>query len=100
MDDHDPQVELNPAHAGAFLRALGLRLDAISPHEVRAHRDVTSEHHTPWGITHGGVYAFRPPHDLPADARLCRVGRLPEFPPLTELVGRQRLVEVVHHRSA
>jgi uncharacterized protein (TIGR00369 family) len=57
MDDYNLQVDLDHAHAGAFLRALGLHFDKISPHEVRAHLNVTSEHHTPWGITHGGVYA-------------------------------------------
>jgi len=57
MDDQNLQVDLDPAHAGAFLQALGLYIDKISPDEVRAHIDVTSEHHTPWGITHGGVYA-------------------------------------------
>lgn len=50
-------ADLDPAHAGAFLRAVGLYYDAVSPHEVRAHLEVTEEHHTPWGMTHGGLYA-------------------------------------------
>ncbi|MEU9318288.1 PaaI family thioesterase [Streptomyces sp. NPDC048295] len=57
MNDQALQVDPTSVPAGAFLRALGLHLDTVSPHEVRAHLDVTSEHHTPWGITHGGVYA-------------------------------------------
>ncbi len=50
-------VDLDPAHGGAFLRAVGLVFDAVAPDEVRGHVDVSQEYHTPWGITHGGVYA-------------------------------------------
>ncbi|MEV6654688.1 PaaI family thioesterase [Streptomyces sp. NPDC051219] len=50
-------VDLDPAHAGEFLRAVGLHIDTVSPREVRAHLDVSERHHTPWGITHGGLYA-------------------------------------------
>jgi uncharacterized protein (TIGR00369 family) len=53
----DPGITLGPAHSGAFLKALGLRFDKVSPSEVRAHLEATEDHHTPWGITHGGVYA-------------------------------------------
>ncbi|WUD77690.1 PaaI family thioesterase [Streptomyces sp. NBC_00510] len=47
---------LDPEAAGAFLRAVGLRFDAISAQEVTAHLEVTEDHHTPWGITHGGLH--------------------------------------------
>jgi 1,4-dihydroxy-2-naphthoyl-CoA hydrolase len=40
----------------AFLRAAGLILDEISPVRVTAHLVLGPEHHTPWGIVHGGVY--------------------------------------------
>ncbi|MGI8335616.1 PaaI family thioesterase [Actinomadura scrupuli] len=50
-------VDLDPAHAGDFLRAVGLHYDEISGQEVRAHLEVSAQHHTPWGITHGGLYA-------------------------------------------
>src|SRR5260370_32423255 len=42
---------------GEFLRSLGLVFDRIAPDEVRAHLDATEQHHTPWGVVHGGVYA-------------------------------------------
>jgi uncharacterized protein (TIGR00369 family) len=55
--DPSPEVDLDPAHAGDFLRAVGLHYDAVSAQEVRAHLEVSAQHHTPWGITHGGLYA-------------------------------------------
>jgi uncharacterized protein (TIGR00369 family) len=45
------------APAGEFLRAVGLQFDRIAPDEVLAHIDATPEHHTPWGVVHGGLYA-------------------------------------------
>jgi uncharacterized protein (TIGR00369 family) len=40
----------------AFLRAAGLILDEITPVRVTGHLALGPEHHTPWGIVHGGVY--------------------------------------------
>ncbi len=42
--------------AGAFLRAAGLILDEITATRVTGHLDLSPDHHTPWGIVHGGVY--------------------------------------------
>jgi 1,4-dihydroxy-2-naphthoyl-CoA hydrolase len=42
--------------AGAFLRAAGLIFDEISATRVTGHLDLNPDHHTPWGIVHGGVY--------------------------------------------
>jgi 1,4-dihydroxy-2-naphthoyl-CoA hydrolase len=42
--------------AGAFLRAAGLVFDEISATRVTGHLDLGPDHHTPWGIVHGGVY--------------------------------------------
>jgi uncharacterized protein (TIGR00369 family) len=39
-----------------FLHASGLALDEVSGTVVRGHLDLGPEHHTPWGIVHGGVY--------------------------------------------
>jgi uncharacterized protein (TIGR00369 family) len=39
------------------VNAAGLMLDEISSTKVRGHIDLGPEHHTPWGIVHGGVYA-------------------------------------------
>ena len=41
----------------AFVRATGLVFDEIGPTRVTGHLDLGPEHHTPWGIVHGGVYA-------------------------------------------
>jgi 1,4-dihydroxy-2-naphthoyl-CoA hydrolase len=43
--------------ASAFVRAAGLELDEITDTLVVGHIDLSPEHHTPWGIVHGGVYA-------------------------------------------
>jgi uncharacterized protein (TIGR00369 family) len=40
----------------AFLRAAGLILEEITPTRVTGYLLLNSEHHTPWGIVHGGVY--------------------------------------------
>jgi uncharacterized protein (TIGR00369 family) len=42
--------------ASAFVAAAGLVLDEISGTRVSGHIDLGPEHHTPWGIVHGGVY--------------------------------------------
>jgi 1,4-dihydroxy-2-naphthoyl-CoA hydrolase len=42
--------------ASAFLQAAGLVLDEITADRVTGHLDLSPEHHTPWGIVHGGVY--------------------------------------------
>jgi uncharacterized protein (TIGR00369 family) len=48
--------ELNAAQAGRFLHALGLRFIDVTGSRVEAELDATEDHHTPWGILHGGVY--------------------------------------------
>lgn len=45
------------ADASAFLRAAGLTIDEITGRQVTGHLQLGPEHHTPWGIVHGGVYA-------------------------------------------
>ena len=52
-----PRLDPSPlADTGAFLQALGLVIDEISATRVTAHLDLGADHHTPWGIVHGGVY--------------------------------------------
>jgi 1,4-dihydroxy-2-naphthoyl-CoA hydrolase len=41
----------------AFLRAAGLVFNEISATRVTGRLDLGPDHHTPWGIVHGGVYA-------------------------------------------
>jgi 1,4-dihydroxy-2-naphthoyl-CoA hydrolase len=40
-----------------FLRISGLRIEKVSGDEVRGWIDLDEQHHTPWGVVHGGVYA-------------------------------------------
>jgi 1,4-dihydroxy-2-naphthoyl-CoA hydrolase len=42
--------------AGAFVRAAGFVLDEITGFRVTGHLELGPDHHTPWGIVHGGVY--------------------------------------------
>jgi uncharacterized protein (TIGR00369 family) len=35
----------------------GFIVDEVSSDRVTGHIDLDAEHHTPWGIVHGGVYA-------------------------------------------
>ncbi len=43
--------------ASAFMRASGLEIETASATEVSGHVDATTDHHTPTGIVHGGLYA-------------------------------------------
>ena len=45
------------AAASAFVRGAGLEIDSIAPDEVTGHIDAGPDHHQPWGLVHGGVYA-------------------------------------------
>ena len=52
-----PQLEPAALEDGsAFMRRAGLVLDEITATRVTGHIDLGPEHHTPWGIVHGGVY--------------------------------------------
>jgi 1,4-dihydroxy-2-naphthoyl-CoA hydrolase len=42
---------------GAAVEALGLEVDELTATRVVGHIQLGPEHHTPWGIVHGGVYA-------------------------------------------
>jgi 1,4-dihydroxy-2-naphthoyl-CoA hydrolase len=43
--------------ASAFVSAAGLVLDSADGGRVTGHLDLGEQHHTPWGVVHGGVYA-------------------------------------------
>jgi 1,4-dihydroxy-2-naphthoyl-CoA hydrolase len=52
-----PRLEAASLEQGsAFLRAAGLILDEITAARVTGHLVLGPDHHTPWGIVHGGVY--------------------------------------------
>lgn len=42
---------------GEFLRAASLCVEEVGGKRVRGWIDLSGEHHTPWGVVHGGVYA-------------------------------------------
>lgn len=44
------------AKVGAFLRAHGAEYTLMTGQRVEARLMATTEHHTPWGVVHGGVY--------------------------------------------
>jgi 1,4-dihydroxy-2-naphthoyl-CoA hydrolase len=51
-----PRLEVSLEDSGPFLRAAGLIFDEISATRVTGHLELGPEHHTPWGVVHGGVY--------------------------------------------
>ncbi|MGO2035101.1 MAG: PaaI family thioesterase [Brevibacterium sp.] len=57
MDTHEkslPDVSLEGA--SRFVAATGLVVDEVTPTSVRGHAELGPDHHTPWGVVHGGVY--------------------------------------------
>jgi len=51
-----PRLEVSVEDDSPFLRAAGLVFDEISATRVTGHLELGPEHHTPWGVVHGGVY--------------------------------------------
>ena len=48
--------DLSLDHASRFLAAAGLTITQAGPDRVTGWIDLGPEHHTPWGVVHGGVY--------------------------------------------
>ena len=44
-------------HPSRFLEGAGLHFEQVAAGRVTGWIDLGPEHHTPWGIVHGGVYA-------------------------------------------
>lgn len=44
------------SRSSEFLRVAGLRFEEIAGSKVRGWIELGEEHHTPWGVVHGGVY--------------------------------------------
>jgi uncharacterized protein (TIGR00369 family) len=51
-----PTPALDLDAASTFVRAAGLVVDEVGATRVTGHIDLGPEHHTPWGVVHGGVY--------------------------------------------
>jgi uncharacterized protein (TIGR00369 family) len=49
-----PSLDLSSA--SAFVAAAGFEITEVSGTRVTGHVDLGPEHHTPWGVVHGGVY--------------------------------------------
>jgi 1,4-dihydroxy-2-naphthoyl-CoA hydrolase len=53
-----PSLEVGSLEASsAFVRAAGFVPGELSGALVTGHIELGADHHTPWGIVHGGVYA-------------------------------------------
>jgi uncharacterized protein (TIGR00369 family) len=50
------QTTPNLKDFSAFVSAAGLRFSHVAGDRVEGTIDLGPEHHTPWGIVHGGVY--------------------------------------------
>ncbi|NEW37937.1 PaaI family thioesterase [Nocardia cyriacigeorgica] len=50
-----PSVDL--ADASRFVAGSGFVVEELSGTSVSGHVDLGTDHHTPWGVVHGGVYA-------------------------------------------
>jgi 1,4-dihydroxy-2-naphthoyl-CoA hydrolase len=46
-----------PTEGGAWLRGLGFEMEELTGTRVTGHIDVGPEHHTPFGVAHGGMFA-------------------------------------------
>jgi uncharacterized protein (TIGR00369 family) len=55
-DTPAPIVPPDLQDASEFLTVAGLRLTEVSGHLVTGTIELGPQHHTPWGIVHGGVY--------------------------------------------
>jgi len=49
--------DLSLGASGAFVRSAGLVVDGADGREVTGTIEAGREHHTPWGMVHGGLYA-------------------------------------------
>ena len=52
----DAGVDLSAEASSRFVAAAGLVVDAAGGTRVAGHIDLGPDHHTPWGVVHGGVY--------------------------------------------
>jgi 1,4-dihydroxy-2-naphthoyl-CoA hydrolase len=57
MSDAPSIVDLGRVSGGPFVQGMGLVLDEVSATRVAGHLEAGADHHTPWGVVHGGLYA-------------------------------------------
>jgi 1,4-dihydroxy-2-naphthoyl-CoA hydrolase len=68
-----PDVSLE--NAPGFLRGAGLQVDEASGTRVTGTITAGPEHHTPWGVVHGGVYTTAVESACSIGASLAVVGK-------------------------
>ncbi|GAB3290634.1 PaaI family thioesterase [Parasphingorhabdus pacifica] len=57
MTEHTADLPpVDPDSASRFVATAGLVIDEASSTHVRGHLELGPDHHTPWGVVHGGVY--------------------------------------------
>jgi 1,4-dihydroxy-2-naphthoyl-CoA hydrolase len=56
MSEPTPLPDLSLDSMSAFLRASGFVPEVATAAEVTGYIDATEDHHTPWGVVHGGLY--------------------------------------------
>ncbi|WP_417215740.1 PaaI family thioesterase [Arthrobacter sp.] len=56
MSDAPGAPDVSLAAASKFVAASGLVVDEVTTTRVRGHVELDADHHTPWGVVHGGVY--------------------------------------------
>jgi 1,4-dihydroxy-2-naphthoyl-CoA hydrolase len=54
----EPRSLPGPQAAGTFVQASGFWPDEVTATRVTGHVDVGPDHHTPWGVVHGGLYTL------------------------------------------
>lgn len=52
---HPP--DLSPEGASRFVAAFGFVVTEVTDTSPRGYAELGPDHHTPWGVVHGGVYA-------------------------------------------
>ena len=62
MSDHETPVsaaipDVSLESSSRFVAASGFIVDEVTDTTVRGHVEFGPDHHTPWGVVHGGVYA-------------------------------------------
>lgn len=57
MSDTTAIPDVSLAAASRFVEASGLVVDEVTETSVSGHVELNENHHTPWGVVHGGVYA-------------------------------------------
>lgn len=56
MSQHSALPDVSLETASRFVASSGLVVTDVTATSIRGHADLGEDHHTPWGVVHGGVY--------------------------------------------